>query len=342
LAGIALGSSAREIVERVVASQPFLSRHPWVHSTLLPTVLPLMGPRLEQVVPMARAMMCSFIARVPSMLVLMPSLLTSLFAEGEAQQPEEVQPPQAEEQSPHAEEQPQAAVPQEEIKQVEPQPQAELQSQQAVAQPTKKIRPQASFLRDISLPDGTKVTSNTEITKKWAMRNLAKEPWPASTRLLCVSGDNSPITSIRQEEDGLYILQATAKTPAKPGRFTLFFRLAHGDQNVLFGDRVWVDVVVEAEEVKAEQQQQQQQQQPEAQVQAPAEVAASEAAEVAPVQPADTGVKRPVPNCMYEKEIWNLQDMGFCVQDPFLAADLLRHARGDVQKVIEWFLTGKM
>jgi len=290
---------------------------------------------------MAKAMMCSFIARVPAMLVLMPSILTSLFADGEAQQPVEAEPQLSLAGEPQAKQSPHAA----ETKQAEPQPPQPAVDPEPQPQPTqsKKIRPQASFLRDNSLPDGSKVAPNTQITKKWAMRNIAKDSWPASTRLLCVSGDPTPITSIHQEQDGLYNLQATVKTPAKPGRFTLFFRLAHGDQSTLFGDRVWIDVVVEAtEEVKAEKPQPQPQLQlepqpePQPQLEIPVPAARAES------QPSETGAKRPEPNCLYEKQIWDLQDMGFCLQDPLLAADLLRHARGDVHKVIEWFLTGNM
>jgi len=180
------------------------------------------------------------------------------------------------------------------------------------------------------------------------MRNLAKDAWPDSTRLLCVSGAQTPSTSIHREQDGLYTLQATTKTPAQPGRYTVFFRLGHGDQNTLFGDRVWIDVVVEAGH---EEEEQKSERKPESERKAEPELKPENELQPAenelqpePKQVADeeTAVRRPEKHSLFEKEVEHLQDMGFCQQDPLLAIDLLRHARGNVGEVIEWFLVGKM
>jgi len=77
--GIALDNRACEIIEKLIRCDAFLSSNPWITSRFLPSILPAMAPYLDRVAPMAKTMICAFISRVPSMLILMPSLLESVF-----------------------------------------------------------------------------------------------------------------------------------------------------------------------------------------------------------------------------------------------------------------------
>jgi len=83
--GLALGHRARDILEKLITCDAFLSQHHWVTSRFLPTILPRMSPYFDRLVPLAKAMICSFIARIPTMLVLTPGVLESIFKEEENQ-----------------------------------------------------------------------------------------------------------------------------------------------------------------------------------------------------------------------------------------------------------------
>lgn len=110
--------------------------------------------------------------------------------------------------------------------------------------------PKATFVDDVTIPDGTPLPPDVNITKTWSLKNSGKGIWPRSTRLVFVSGDLPPDSSqdnpaVPTANPGDVVeVSAILKMPSKPGRYTGYYRLAHGPQNTKFGHRVWVDVVV--------------------------------------------------------------------------------------------------
>jgi next-to-BRCA1 protein 1 len=105
----------------------------------------------------------------------------------------------------------------------------------------------ARFVEDVTVPDGTVSPPSLDFVKIWRIRNEGKSAWPEGTRLVFVGGDNlSPQESIvvpsalpGQEVD----VAVDMKSPANPGRYISYWRLAQSDGS-RFGQRVWVDLLV--------------------------------------------------------------------------------------------------
>jgi hypothetical protein len=105
----------------------------------------------------------------------------------------------------------------------------------------------ARFVEDVTVPDGTISPPGLKFVKIWKLRNEGTLPWPENVRLLFVGGDKlSPFDSVAvpaipagQEVD----VAVDMMTPAQPGRYVSYWRLALPDGS-RFGQRVWVDLLV--------------------------------------------------------------------------------------------------
>jgi len=112
----------------------------------------------------------------------------------------------------------------------------------------------ARFVKDVTVPDGTQLAPSTPFLKIWKMRNDGEKPWPANTRLAFIGGDKfSAAESVVLSESvspGVSIdIAVDMVAPSAPGKYVSYYRLVTPDGN-RFGHRIWVDVLVAADEVK--------------------------------------------------------------------------------------------
>jgi len=110
------------------------------------------------------------------------------------------------------------------------------------------VRPQAKFVRDVTVPDGSTLRAGQRILKTWAIKNIGKDFWPRDTKLVFVSGQLSPVEEVQPlvplaAPGEIVEVSLQLRMPDKPGRYTGYYRLSHGD-GVRFGNRIWLDVAV--------------------------------------------------------------------------------------------------
>ena len=98
---------------------------------------------------------------------------------------------------------------------------------------------QAKFIKDVSVPDGTKIPVGTSFTKTWRLRNIGSCTWTSSYQLIFDHGDqmNAPATqplsgnvAPGQEVD----ISVNLVAPASPGTYQGFFLLRDAG-GVVFG-----------------------------------------------------------------------------------------------------------
>jgi len=101
------------------------------------------------------------------------------------------------------------------------------------------------FVKHVTFPDGSEVSTGQQFIKTWRFRNESTAKWPSDTKLLWVGGDrlSAPASvaipsDVRAEVDVSVPLVA----PLKAGQYISYFRL-HGN-GMKFGQRVWVQIVV--------------------------------------------------------------------------------------------------
>jgi next-to-BRCA1 protein 1 len=112
-------------------------------------------------------------------------------------------------------------------------------------------QPQAKFVCDVTLADGSMVRPGEHLDKTWRIRNCGEEPWPAGTKLMSVGGDimGGPVfgqevpSNVRPGE--AVNVRIDLVMPTLPGRYTSYWRLTTPHpQNARFGHRFWVTVNV--------------------------------------------------------------------------------------------------
>eukprot|EP00808_Paulinella_micropora_P009154 g32930.t1 len=114
----------------------------------------------------------------------------------------------------------------------------------------KPSSPKATFVSDVTIPDGSALPTNVSIQKTWSLKNSGKGQWPRSTKLVFVGGNLPPDLSLEAPEvpfaapGEIVEVSVKLKTPSQPGRYTGYYRLCYGPENTRFGHRVWVDVLV--------------------------------------------------------------------------------------------------
>jgi hypothetical protein len=111
--------------------------------------------------------------------------------------------------------------------------------------------PQAKFLSDVTLPDGTFLDAGARVVKIWRVKNSsASETWPAGTKLVHVGGDllggpvqGVPVPCVKPGDT--VDVQVPFVMPSAPGRYTSYWRLAQGSPTFArFGHRFWCQLTV--------------------------------------------------------------------------------------------------
>ncbi|EGZ15900.1 hypothetical protein PHYSODRAFT_351654 [Phytophthora sojae] len=193
----------------------------------------------------------------------------------------------------------------------------------------------AVFEGDVTCPDGTVLAPGEPFDKVWKLRNGGPNKWPIGAELLCVGGDKMQapesvlIPSVLPGKSIDVSLRMVA--PAKPGRYTGYWRLSTPDGN-RFGQRLWVDinvmepkepatVAVETKEVR---------------VDAPAAVVSTAGASVNVPAPAAVLTNNDE-ELRWTNQLQALADMGFTDMDRNVA--LLTQHNGDMDAVITGLLS---
>ena len=122
------------------------------------------------------------------------------------------------------------------------------------AQPEGQAALSSKFVADVNLPDRTPVEKSSVLLKRWQIVNDGTTAWPAATKLIFVRGDRE--LSDAEEFPVPYAgpgeqveVTAVLRTPAIPGRYQAFYRLADADRKP-FGAKLWADLFVIAEAPK--------------------------------------------------------------------------------------------
>ncbi|KAF7002120.1 hypothetical protein CFC21_017649 [Triticum aestivum] len=108
------------------------------------------------------------------------------------------------------------------------------------------------FVKDLTVPDGTRMAPSTPFRKIWCMLNNGNIIWPYGTHLAWVGGDQfarQSLVKLAIPEAGFPLngeidVCVDFVSPAKPGRYISYWRLTSPDLQK-FGQQVWVLIEVE-------------------------------------------------------------------------------------------------
>jgi murein DD-endopeptidase MepM/ murein hydrolase activator NlpD len=102
------------------------------------------------------------------------------------------------------------------------------------------------------------VASGQTLIKTWSINNCGTQQWPEPTVLVFLRGHRELIPGAQEEfpvqaakPNETVEVSAVITTPAAPGRYTAFFRLADSERN-MFGPRMWVDLIIPGESVQVD------------------------------------------------------------------------------------------
>ncbi len=111
----------------------------------------------------------------------------------------------------------------------------------------------ATFVSDVTVPDGTQFTPGQQFGKTWRIRNSGTCAWTSSYQLVFVRGTNMAAESLAvpaTAAGATVDLQLPMTAPTTPGSYTGFYRLRapNGSQ---FGSTIWAAVRVAGTPVAA-------------------------------------------------------------------------------------------
>jgi len=109
----------------------------------------------------------------------------------------------------------------------------------------------ATFVSDITLPDGTVVSPGQALNKVWRVRNSGTSTWGSGYQLVFVGGDQMGAPSAVDvpgtvSPNATVDLSVDMTAPSNSDHYVGHWRLRNA-QNVYFGDELWIDVVVQGD-----------------------------------------------------------------------------------------------
>ncbi|KAJ7170143.1 hypothetical protein C8R46DRAFT_896701 [Mycena filopes] len=122
----------------------------------------------------------------------------------------------------------------------------------AVPVPIPPLGLRASFLNDVTLPDGQIFPPGAEFMKCWQMVNSGGVDWPAGTELVYVAGERLArepggpgAVAVGSVKIGAEVELWTGelKAPETAGHYVSYWRLRDGEGN-LFGQNIWIAINV--------------------------------------------------------------------------------------------------
>lgn len=114
--------------------------------------------------------------------------------------------------------------------------------------------PQAEFVKDVTIPDGTVMKPNNPFTKTWRFKNVGAVPWGQGVKHVFVSGEHNGYESKKmQGPDSVDVanvqpgkgvsVSVDLVSPAEPGHYRSYWRLQLGNGEWL-EDVHYVDIYV--------------------------------------------------------------------------------------------------
>jgi len=100
-----------------------------------------------------------------------------------------------------------------------------------------KIHFHSRFVRDVNIPDGTKVEAGNKFIKTWCMRNNGNQAWPQGTVFVNIGGDfmgrveSVPVECARPGDE--VEISVEVEVPRKPGRYVSNVRSTLLDMNTV-------------------------------------------------------------------------------------------------------------
>jgi len=194
-----------------------------------------------------------------------------------------------------------------------------------------KIRYHSRFVKDVTIPDGTKIEAGARFIKTWRLRNNGNHEWPEGTTLVNIGGDflgqvESVPVARRARPDEEVDISVEVEAPRNPGRYVSNWRLSTPN-GMHFGHKVWVSITVEARQEKPVE--------TPVQVEKPKEETPKVTAEE--LKPKEKKVDDDVQGHLRQKLI-ELYDMGFT--DIALNRKLLVKCKGDTLATVHELLKG--
>ncbi|KAG8919530.1 hypothetical protein FRC00_011219 [Tulasnella sp. 408] len=113
-------------------------------------------------------------------------------------------------------------------------------------------RPSATFVADLTIPDGHILPPGAFFVKTWQMLNNGEIPWRAGTRLAFTGGERFGTSSAQVESllvagltppGEMTEIRVEFRAPELPGRYVSNWRL-QDEEGRLFGHRIWCDIEV--------------------------------------------------------------------------------------------------
>jgi next-to-BRCA1 protein 1 len=111
----------------------------------------------------------------------------------------------------------------------------------------------ASFVSDLSIPDGTSVKAGTPFIKAWRVRNDGQTAWPSGCKLRFDSGERMNATNVSENSETVdlpplapgaeFDVAVKMRAPDAPGKYMSYWRVCTPDHQ-LFGHRLWVEIAV--------------------------------------------------------------------------------------------------
>ncbi|MBM3190061.1 MAG: hypothetical protein FJZ90_15235, partial [Chloroflexi bacterium] len=107
----------------------------------------------------------------------------------------------------------------------------------------------AHFVRDQTIPDGTRLASGAKFTKEWQVRNSGTCAWPAGTTLRFVSGARmsgpASLAVASVASGSMATVGVDLVAPLAAGTYRGYWRL-HGPDGAALGSSFYVEIVVQA------------------------------------------------------------------------------------------------
>jgi ABC-type amino acid transport substrate-binding protein len=106
-----------------------------------------------------------------------------------------------------------------------------------------------AYVGDVTIPDGTEMNPGQDFDKIWRLKNTGTCPWNSSYKITYVQGDRMDGTDEFVKGTILpgqtYDMIIDQKAPNNPGTYQGVWQMVNA-QNVPFGQRIWVNIVVPA------------------------------------------------------------------------------------------------
>jgi len=107
----------------------------------------------------------------------------------------------------------------------------------------------AEYANDLTILDGTTVRPGEKLSKSWIVLNTGSKPWPATTKLQFLKGNEEVFSSAVREFPVDIAAAGTSVTvtvdliaPEKAGPYTTYFILSDGIKQ--FGSQLWIKIEV--------------------------------------------------------------------------------------------------